>query len=365
MIRVGVVGANPAAGWAGTAHVPAIMAAGGYELTAVATTREESARAAADAYGARRWFVGAAGLVEHSEVDLVVVAVRAASHVEATMAALRAGKHVLVEWPLAVTADDAAGIAAVADEAGVVHAVAAQAWHSPGARFVADLVAEGRVGAVEAVSFVGSGDPHGGSRVAPFLTGSLEPDAGNNLLTIMGGHTLIALERLVGGFTEVSAVVSRPSPVTVVGTGERLASGVAGHLAFVGRFGNGGVGNGAVGSVAVHGGNRAAPAGFDLRITGTEGVLTATPREPGEYINWADWRVRWAPVEGEPRDLEVPESYGAGAGVSANLTHLYREVAAAITEGRPAAPNFHTAARVQGVLAAVERSERTGSRQVP
>jgi predicted dehydrogenase len=357
MIRVGLVGANPAAGWAGTAHVPALAAAGGYEITAVATTREQSARAAAEAYGARRWFVGAAGLVECSEVDLVVVAVRAAGHVEAAMGALKAGKHVLVEWPLAVTADEAAGLAAAADEAGVVHAVAAQAWHSPGARFVADLVAEGRIGAVEAVSFVGSGDPHGSSRVAPFLTGSLEVGAGNNLLTIMGGHTLIALDRVVGGFTEVSAVVSRPSPVTVVGTGERLASGVAGHLAFVGRLGNG-----AVGSVTVHGGNRSAPAGFDLRITGSEGVLTGTPREPGEYLNWADWRVRWTPVDGGPVDLEVPESYGAGGGVSANLTHLYREVAAAISEGRPAAPDFHAAARVQRVLAAVERSEQTGSR---
>jgi predicted dehydrogenase len=131
MIRVGIVGANPNAGWAGTAHVPALVASGGYEITAVATRREESARAAAEAYGARRWFTGAAALAEHPEVDLVVVAVRAAAHLDAARAAIAAGKHVLVEWPPAVTAHDAADLATAADAAGVVHAVAAQAWHSP------------------------------------------------------------------------------------------------------------------------------------------------------------------------------------------------------------------------------------------
>ena len=364
MIRVGLVGANPNAGWAGTAHVPALVAAGGYEITAVATRREESARAAAEAYGARRWFTGAAGLVEHPEVDLVVVAVRAAAHVEATRAAIAAGKHVLVEWPLAVTADDAADLASAADEAGVVHAVAAQAWHSPGARFVADQIAAGRIGPVEAVSFTGSGDPHGGSRVAPFLTGSLTVEAGNNLLTIFGGHTLAALDHLVGPalgpLTDVSSVVARPGKVTLIGSGEELANGVPAHLAFVGRYAGG-----AIGSVSLHGGNRPGPAGFELRVTGSEGAFIVTPREPGEYANWADWQVRLAPASGEVEELAVPASYGTGGGVSSNLTHLYRDLAAAITEGRPATPDFHTAVRVQRILAAVERSAETGTRQVP
>jgi predicted dehydrogenase len=364
MIRVGLVGANPNAGWAGTAHVPALVAAGGYEITAVATRREESARAAAEAYGARRWFTGAAGLVEHPEVDLVVVAVRAAAHLDATRAAIAAGKHVLVEWPLTVTAGDAAELAAAADDEGVVHAVAAQSWHSPGARFVADQIAAGRIGTVEAVSFVGSGDPHGGSRVAPFLTDSLTAEAGNNLLTIMGGHTLAALDRVVGPvlgpLTDVSSVVARPGTVTSIGSGEEVANGVPTHIAFVGRYAGG-----AVGSVSLHGGNRPGPAGFELRITGSDGVLTVAPRRPGEYVNWADWRVRLAPVDGEPSNLEVPASYGTGGGVSSNLTHLYRDLAAAITEGRPATPDFHVAVRVQRILAAVERAAESGTRQVP
>lgn len=333
MIRVGIVGANPASGWAGTAHVPALAAAAGFEITAVATTREESARAAAAAYGARRWHVGAAGLAADPDVDLVVVSVRAAEHLEPARAALAAGRHVLVEWPLATTADDADALAA---PAGVVHAVAAQAWHSPGARFVADLIAAGRIGAVEAVSYVGSGDPHGGSRVPAFLAGSQTRAAGNNLLTIMGGHGLVALERVAGPFAAVTGA-------SVARTGE-----VPAHLAFVGRLDSG-----AVASVTLHGGNRSAPAGFELRVTGSDGVLVVTPRNPGEYINWADWRItaHGAGVE----EVAVPESYVSAGGVSANLTHLYRDLARAITEGRPAAPGFHTAARIQRLLEDADR----------
>jgi predicted dehydrogenase len=117
--------------------------------------------------------------------------------------------------------------------------------------------------------------------------------------------------------------------------------------------------------VSLHGGNRPGPAGFELRVTGSDGALTVTPREPGEYINWADWQVRLAPVDGEPQALAVPTSYGTGGGVSSNLAHLYRLLATAITDGTPAAPDFHTATRVQRILAAAERSAESGTRQVP
>jgi hypothetical protein len=51
--------------------------------------------------------------------------------------------------------------------------------------------------------------------------------------------------------------------------------------------------------------------------------------------------------------------------VSSNLAHLYRDLAGAITDHRPAAPDFHAAVRMQRVLAAVERSAEAGTRQVP
>ncbi|WP_207005336.1 hypothetical protein [Trinickia mobilis] len=54
-IRVGIVGANSAASWAKISHIPAIQGLRGVKLAAVATRNEQSAREAADAFGAERW----------------------------------------------------------------------------------------------------------------------------------------------------------------------------------------------------------------------------------------------------------------------------------------------------------------------
>lgn len=119
----------------------------------------------------------------------MVVAVKAASHFEIVRAALAAGKHVFCEWPLTVDADEAAVLANASAAAGVVHAVGLQAYHSPSARFVADILAQEIIGRVESVSFVGAADPLGGSRIMRDLAWSTVPEAGTNVLMIMAGHT--------------------------------------------------------------------------------------------------------------------------------------------------------------------------------
>lgn len=52
-IRVGIIGASPDRGWAARAHVPALLALPEYRITAVGTSRPESARAAARSSGPR------------------------------------------------------------------------------------------------------------------------------------------------------------------------------------------------------------------------------------------------------------------------------------------------------------------------
>lgn len=93
-IGVGILGANPDRGWAARAHVPAIAASPAFVLTAVATTRPDSAKAARARFGARHAFTDARRLAECPEVDLVVVTVKVPAHVELVTAALDAGKHV-------------------------------------------------------------------------------------------------------------------------------------------------------------------------------------------------------------------------------------------------------------------------------
>ena len=302
-IRVGIVGASPR-GWAAAAHLPALAHLDELTVTAVATTRQDSARAAADLFGIRHAFAGADELAAHPEVDLVVVSVKVPAHAAAIRAALAAGKHVYSEWPLGANLPEASALAGAAAAAGVVHAVNLQAYHSPGARFVADLLDSGRIGPVESVSMTAAGDPLGGSRIPRSLAWSTEPAAGNNLLTVMAGHALAALERAVGPLTDVSAVLANlHDRVVVAETGEAIANHVPGQLALHGRLGSG-----ALLALSIHGGSAATPSGFTITITGADGTLTITPADPAHYPGWAEWRVRLMGTDGAAAELPVPGS---------------------------------------------------------
>ena len=362
-IRVGIVGASPQS-WAAAAHLPALAHLDEFTVTAVATTRQDSGRAAADTFGIRHAFASADELASHPEVDLVVVSVKVPAHAAAVRAALAAGKHVYTEWPLAVDLAEASALADAAAAAGVVHAVNLQAYHAPGARFVADLLADGRIGPVESVSMTAAGDPLGGSRIPRSLAWSTEPAAGNNLLTVMAGHALAALERVAGPLADVSAVLANHHDrVVVAETGELIPNHVPGQLALHGRLGSG-----ALLSLAIHGGSAPTPSGFAITIAGADGALTITPADPAQYPGWAEWRVRRRGADGATTDLPVPGRYrliaaGVPAGPAAHIAAVYREISLAITEGRPAHPGFDTAVHHHRTLAAIERAAQTGVRQ--
>jgi predicted dehydrogenase len=99
-IRVGIVGANAKAGWAKVSHVPAINGLPGLRLAAVATRNEQSAREAAEAFGADLWFSDPFAMIHFERIDLVTIAVKVPAHRELVLAALDAGKAVYCEAPL-------------------------------------------------------------------------------------------------------------------------------------------------------------------------------------------------------------------------------------------------------------------------
>src|SRR5206468_767427 len=94
-IRVGIVGATVTqggSGWGANAHVPALKALPDYELKAVCTSHEDTAKASATAFGAERAFHRFSDMAAHPEVDLIVVCVRVPGHRDLVMAGLQAGK---------------------------------------------------------------------------------------------------------------------------------------------------------------------------------------------------------------------------------------------------------------------------------
>src|SRR5262245_13085894 len=73
-IRLGFIGANIRATWAAQSHFPALLASPEVELTAVCTTRRETAEAAREAFGAKLAFSDFREMVVSKEIDAVAVA---------------------------------------------------------------------------------------------------------------------------------------------------------------------------------------------------------------------------------------------------------------------------------------------------
>src|ERR1700748_958501 len=145
-IRVGIVGANPSRGFASIAHIPALQELPDFEISAVCTTRQDSAEAAARHYGVPLAFCDAEKLAQHPDVDLVTVSVKVPDHYRPVMAAIDAGKHVYSEWPLGRDTNEAVRMLDAAERRGVRHAVGLQGQMSPAINYVKDLIADGYVG---------------------------------------------------------------------------------------------------------------------------------------------------------------------------------------------------------------------------
>ncbi len=126
-IRLGVIGASVRGTWSSRSHLPAAQASSAVELTAVCTTKADSAEAARQAYGARLAFHDYRTMIASPEIDAVAVVVRVPSHYAPTKAALEAGKHVYCEWPLGRTSAEAIELSALAKANRLVTAVGLQA----------------------------------------------------------------------------------------------------------------------------------------------------------------------------------------------------------------------------------------------
>src|SRR5256886_6678980 len=114
-IRVGIIGANPDRGWAAQAHIPALRSlADDFEITALSTSRRESAHAASKLFGVPTAFDNHQDLVSNPAVDVVAVTVKVPYHLELATAALEAGKAVYCEWPLGNGLNEAETLAALA-----------------------------------------------------------------------------------------------------------------------------------------------------------------------------------------------------------------------------------------------------------
>src|SRR6267378_5461170 len=220
-IRVGIIGANPDRGWAAEAHIPALKSlSDAFEITALSTTRRESADAASKLFGVPAAFDNHQDLVNRADVDVVAVTVKVPHHLELATAAIDAGKSIYCEWPLGNGLVEAQAMAALAKKKGVLAVAGLQARSAPSVAYVRDLIKQGYVGEVLSTSLIGSGMGWGPT-VDPFNVYTNDKKNGATMLSVPLAHTTDALCHCLGEVRELSATMTmRRKSFTIAGTGE-------------------------------------------------------------------------------------------------------------------------------------------------
>jgi predicted dehydrogenase len=361
-IRLGFVGANVRSNWASQSHFPALLASRDVELTAVCTTRPESAEEARVAFGAKLAFHDFRALVASPEIDAVAVVVRVPSHYEATRAAIEAGKHVYTEWPLGRTTAEAEELAALARAKGVQTAVGLQSRVSPALQYMKEQIEAGYVG--EVLSCHADCMRDGALERPSSRTWQRDASLGANPLTIANGHVIDALRFVVGNFTRVSCMVTTQARQWYETDTKKLVDVTSpDNILVSGKLESGAVASVHVAAVPWAGG------GFRMVIYGREGTLVATGNvssQRGEML-----RVQGAKRSHDLSDMTIPDRFvwlppEFPRGDPFNVGQMYALFAEAIRTGQTQQrlPTFDTAVDLHRFLDTIKQSSNTG-REMP
>ncbi|MGH2760027.1 MAG: Gfo/Idh/MocA family protein [Actinomycetota bacterium] len=271
-LRVGMFGCGAIAR---RSHIPAFRNCAGVDIVAFASRTVESATAAAGEWGGGDVSSDWRSVIGRDDVDAIDICSPNAFHHEQAIAAAEAGKHVLVEKPMATTPSEADDMIGAAEAAGVVLHVAHNMRYIPA--LIAARAAAPRLGNILAVrtAFGHSGPRDWAPDSTWFFDKSL---SGGGALIDLGVHA-IDFTRYVTGLdiTEVSAMTS--------GDG-----GVEDAAQVLLRFDNGSTG-------VLHASWVARPApDFGLMVFGTQGTLRVDATRPPSLRK----------ASGEKEDLELP-----------------------------------------------------------
>jgi predicted dehydrogenase len=359
-LRIGLIGT----GFMGKAHVFGFTSAPrvfelpfDLELHTVADITPEAAERARVTLGFAHATADWRTIMANPEIDLVSITAPNALHMEMSLAAIAAGKHVYCEKPLAPLAGDALEMTLAAEAAGVKTQVGFNYLCNPMLALARDMIAAGELGEIRGYRGIHCedymADPSGA------YTFRHDP-AGGGALADIGSHALATAEFLVGPITRVmgdcvTMIAERPDgrggrkPVTVDDVGR----------AFL-RFDNG-----ATGSIEGNWIATGRKMQHDFEVYGTKGAL-AFSQEHFNVINFfstADARGRqgFRRIEASP-DHAPYGLFCVAAGHQIGFNDLKAiEVAGYINAIAGKAPepfNFRKGLRIQTLVETIQTSSR-------
>ena len=383
-IRIGMIGAGTMAGAhsAALANLPHLYPGLALRprLVAVADVNPTLASGLAGRFGYERVAPDWRAVVAADDVDLVVACLPPAFNREVVLGAAAAGKHVVCEKPLGVSATDAAAMLDACRTAGVFHGLAAGYRWSPAVRAIRALIDDGELGAIRSIraSFMldYAADPD-----VPLLWRFRRAFAGGGIAIDTGYHLVDCARFLVGEIETVQALSAtfiprRPLPgADAVGnrggatTGpERRETGpvdVEDAAAALVTFANGAYGVLETSRVAI--GKRVS---LRLEVYGARGSAEwdlESPDEfrlclPGDPFTFGFRRVLVNPGHPGAAELLIAGTDGTSIGWLGQECAMWAEFVSAVAEGRPGSADFTDGVRDSAVIDALYAAAASGAR---
>ncbi|WP_018143740.1 Gfo/Idh/MocA family protein [Alloscardovia criceti] len=170
--------------------------AGKIKLYAVATRNsQERAQEFADEYGVEVAYGSYEELLDDPDVDVVYVATPHTFHAQQAIMCMEAGKHVLVEKPFTVNAEEARAVIAKSEETGLTCAEAIWTRYEPSRKIIQDIIDSGVIGDITSIS---------GNLSYPMMTKErmINPDLAGGALLDVGIYPLNFISMFMPGNVE-------------------------------------------------------------------------------------------------------------------------------------------------------------------
>ncbi|KAF7586732.1 transcription regulator gal80 [Aspergillus hancockii] len=286
-LRIGIIGLSPGS-WAANAHLPYLQSPGSkFKIAAVCNSSVESAAKSVKDLGLpreTRTYGNVQDLANDTDIDLVVCTTRVDRHATCILPALKAGKDVFVEWPLASNLQEAKELLSAAKQNNVkLAAVGLQGRFESTVETLKEILNDGRIGKVLSATITSQG-LIGGPTEIEAQAYLIDRRSGGSLLTIPTLHLLDTVQEVLGEFSSFQSLISNQRPVVaIVQTDgsvirENVKKTTPDHIMIQGKLKSG-----AVLSAAIRGGApfKGSP-GLEWRIYGEKGEVRIAG--PNGYI---------------------------------------------------------------------------------
>ena len=179
---------------------PAFNDVEGSHVEAVMSRSKERASSYAERHGIKKWYTDAQKLIDDPAVNAIYIATPPSSHATFAIMAMRAGKPVYVEKPLASSYEDCARINRISEETGVPCFVAYYRRYLPYFQHVKKIIEDGRIGNLTHVQVRFSTPPREQDYNTPEkLPWRLQPEiAGGGYFYDLAAHQLDLLQDFFG-----------------------------------------------------------------------------------------------------------------------------------------------------------------------